>query len=73
MKKKIILFGEKGPLTDFVEKNNIGYAVFPENMYEKLCYILENHNNDYYRRDYSIDISDMSIPKLTERLQLIIK
>lgn len=69
-KKKIILFSKQGETSQFIEKNNLGYWIAPENSYEGLKSILELHKKGELQRwNSEIDINAYSVKNLTKQLE----
>jgi hypothetical protein len=73
-KKKMIVFSKKGDATDFIEQNNLGYWISPENCYEGLIKLIELHKSGqtaYWNS--TLNISDFSVKALTKQLEKYLK
>ena len=66
--KPIAVFSSKGKTGEFVEKNEIGYALTPDTMKDKLVEIYNHYKNGALPDTQHFDISQFDVEKLADKV-----
>ncbi len=67
----VILYSEEGYVTEFFEKNNLGFRINSENFEQKLLELYKNKSKYVYNYDY--DVSEYTIDKTILKIDTILK
>ena len=68
MRKKIIVFSKPGKTSDFIIRNNLGYAASAENIKETLLQVITDFKENRLELKSDFDVDQYSIEHLTGKL-----
>lgn len=72
-RKPIVLFSEKGLVSDMLVANKLGYHIEPANMYENLINLVQDYKNERVNFDSGFDYSAFSYDSAAKELMKILK
>ncbi len=72
-RKKIVAFSRPGTLTKYIEKNEIGYGVYPDSIKGSLKKILSEYKSDNHLFPSNFDIKQFSCESLTGKFIQLLK
>ncbi|MEY4003895.1 MAG: hypothetical protein RIT07_1937, partial [Bacteroidota bacterium] len=64
LRKPIVVFSEKGPTTDFVESQNIGFGIYKGTVKKRLLELISQKIT--FHKDF--DVNEYSIENLTKKI-----
>lgn len=73
LRKPIIVYPETGLCSEIVKKNNIGFAISPNNSHQEITRIIERYLNNEFEYNNKFDISEYNISNLTRKLEKLLK
>ena len=72
-KKKILIISSKGPASDFIVNNKLGFWINPENVYAEFLAVLQNTvSGNAQTWDSAFDVNEFSVETLTTKLECVI-
>ncbi len=71
--KKIIVFSNNGDTGKFVEKNNLGIGIGPDDMHSSLLRVIEMHKNKTNLSSETFLFQDYNVKNLVKKIEILLK